>query len=170
MRRLQCVVALVGVACVGALGCSSSGKSAQSTSTTAKSYQVTTADGQVTVSLDGHLPPGWPSAFPVPPGAKPAGSGSVQGKTDGVTVGVFTATGSPQDAFTFYKSNSQLTVDSSSSVGASQAFVGTIKISGTYDGRVTIAAIGDTNGVVVVLNTAGSSSSSGGSSTSTSTG
>ncbi len=166
MRRLFFAITLIGVACFAVLGCSSSAKSAQTTSTTrGKNYQVTTADGQVTVSLDGHLPPGWPSGFPVPPDAKVAGSGSVQGES-GVMVAVYTLSGSPQDAFNFYKTNGQLTVDSSSSVGGSRAFVGTVKISGTYDGRVTIGAVGDTNGVVVVLNTGGSSNSS---STSTST-
>lgn len=160
MRRLFCAIALIGVVSVAVLGCSSSAKSEQSTSTTkGKSYQITTAGGQVTASLDGHLPPGWPNGFPVPPDAKAAGSGSVQGES-GVMVAVYTLSGSPQDAFNFYKTNSQLTVDSSSSVGGSSAFVGTVKFSGTYDGRVTIGAVGDTNSVVAVLNTGGSSNSS----------
>ena len=81
---------------VAAAGCSSSSSSstagpattAASPATTtasptpkiwAKNFQVSTPNGQVSLSLDGQLPPNWPSQFPVPAGAKAAGSGSLGG-------------------------------------------------------------------------------------------
>lgn len=164
-RRAPLVIGLFVVALLGATACSSSGSgskssSNKSTSTTTKTYSISTSDGEVTVSLDGKLPTGWPQGFPIPSGADPAGSGSLAGKTEGVMVGVYTLSGSAQDAFNFYKNSTQLTVTDSSSVGANKAFVGTVKFEGAYTGVVTIVTVGDSNGLVVVLNTGGTTGSS----------
>jgi hypothetical protein len=159
-RGLLVAVLVIALSAAGA-ACSSSGSSSKSTTTTAaRNYSISTSDGQVTVSLDGHLPPGWPSAFPVPSGAKPAGSGSVTGGSEGVMVAVYTLSGSPQDAFDFYKSSSDLHVDDSSSVGGTNTFVGRVKFSGTYSGEVTIGKLGSANGSVVVLHSSGASTTS----------
>ena len=59
--------------CLAAVsGCSSSGSSTAS-KTTARNFQVSTPNGQVSLSLDGQLPANWPSQFPVPSGAEVAG-------------------------------------------------------------------------------------------------
>jgi hypothetical protein len=159
VRRLA-VVVLAAVACLSLAACSSSGKKSSSTTTAAsKTYSLSTSKGQVSVSLDGHLPDHWPSAFPLPAGAKPAGSGALQGTSEGVMVGVFTI-GSAQDAYNFYRTNTDLKVDDASSAGGSNAFVGTVQFSGTYSGVVTTGKVGSSEGFVVILES-GTSSSSG---------
>jgi hypothetical protein len=165
LRTLAAVVALTAVA----VGCSSSAK--QSTSTTSapkasgsnsnangngnKNFHVGTPNGQVSVSLDGQLPPNWPSEFPVAPGASPAGSGSLGNKTKTTMVGVFSTTGSAADAFNFYKSSNAYTVDHSSSGSFGSGFLGSVKFSGSYQGSVTILSLRGTNYIVVVLETGG---------------
>jgi hypothetical protein len=161
--RARLSIALLLFALLGATACSSGSGSkgdSKSTSTTTKTYSISTSDGEVSVSLNGKLPSGWPQGFPVPSGADPAGSGSLAGKSEGVMVGVYTLSGSAQDAFNFYKNSTQLTVTSSSSAGANKAFAGTVKFEGAYTGVVTIGAVGDTNALVVVLNTGGTTGSS----------
>ena len=60
------VVVIAGlVAAIGA-GCSSSAKSSSPTTTLpveTKGFQVETPGGQVSLSLDGLLPPNWPANF-----------------------------------------------------------------------------------------------------------
>jgi hypothetical protein len=75
-------------------------------------------------------------------------------------VGVYTLSGSAQDAYNFYKNDSQLTVTSSSSVGSNKAFIGMIKFEGSYKGSVTVGNVGDTTGMVVVLDSGGTTGSS----------
>jgi hypothetical protein len=146
-------------ACALTSQCSSSSKSSnETTTTTTNTYTISTADGQVTVSLDGQLPNEWPGGFPVPGDAKPAGSGSVAGDSQGFMVGVFSLSGSAQDAYDFYRNNTQLTVTDSSSVGTSKAFVGTVKFEGSYSGLVTIATLGSQNGLVIILHSGGTGS------------
>ena len=77
--------------------------------TTSRSFQISTPDGQVSVSLDGALPPNWPSAFPIPLGATPAGSGSLGGSTSTGMVGVYRTPMPPADAFSYYTSSSRVT-------------------------------------------------------------
>jgi hypothetical protein len=170
--RIIVASALVIVTSATAPGCSSSGSSSKSgTGTTGKNktYELSTSEGQVSVSLDGQLPPNWPTGFPVAPGAKAAGSGSLAGKSERVMVGVYTLSGSAEDAYTFYKNNSNLTVESLQSVGAGNAFVGTVKLGGTYSGLVTVGDIGGTAGIVVILDSGASTSSTTGGAASTST-
>ena len=151
------VVALIGAV---AVGCSSDDSNESSSSTTTsksngKSFQVTTPDGQVSLSLDGQLPPGWPSGFPVAPNTKKAGSGSLGNTDKTVLVGVYSATGTPENVFDFYRSSSAYTVDSSNSAGAGSAFVGNVQFSGTYTGNTTIVSNSGTTYVIVALETAG---------------
>ncbi len=164
-RRVFLLTVSTVVACVAIAACSSSAKKSSSSTTAAgKTYSLSTSKGQVSVSLDGHLPDHWPSTFPVPDGAKPAGSGALQGSSEGVMVGVFT-TGSAQDAYNFYRTNSQLKVDNASSAGGSSAFVGTVQFSGAYSGAVTTGKVGSSEGFVVILESGKSSSNESSSST-----
>ena len=157
LRKKALLAVVVATLVVAMAGCSSSSKSASttttSTSTTAgnKSFEVTTADGQVSLSLDGNLPPGWPQTFPVPDGASPAGSGSLVKGESGKLVAVFTSTGTPQDAYTFYRDSTAITVDDSSAGGIGPAYLGTVKFSGSSTGRVTVLSKGGATTIVIVL-------------------
>jgi hypothetical protein len=115
------------------------------------SMEVTTPDGQVSLSLDGELPPGWPPLFPLPPGTTPAGSGSLIRDESGGMVGVFRISGSTEDAFAFYRSNPDVPVTDVSSLGIGRAFVGRAKLAGPYEGSVTVGGAGDADLMVIVL-------------------
>jgi hypothetical protein len=139
------------------MGCSSSpSKSSTSSSTTSpgRSLTVNTPEGSVSLSLDGKLPPGWPSGFPIPPGATPAGSGSIGGSTEAHMIAVFDYPGTGQNAFDFYKNDNTLTVNNAKSVGTGSSFVGQMELTGNYSGSVTVTAIKGQTYVVVYLNTA----------------
>jgi hypothetical protein len=147
IATLLCCVALL----VGAAACSSSDdKADQTTTTTAnKGFEVTTPQGQVSVSLSGSLPPNWPDAFPLPSGSEAAGTGSLGNSSSTGFIGVFTTSETPQDAYNFYRNNSELQVTDSSSVGTGNAYVGYIAFSGTFSGWVAIAPY--TNGQTLVI-------------------
>jgi hypothetical protein len=49
---------------------------------------------------------------------------------------VFSTSENPQDAYNFYKSNSDLQVTSSSSLGSGTAYVGYVAFSGDFNGWV----------------------------------
>jgi hypothetical protein len=159
----------VVVSCLGALvlgACSSSTKSTESSTTTgatgaSRTFAVTTDDGQVSISLDGELPPNWPDDFPVPDGAEPAGSGSLGGTERTVLVGVYSASGAARDTFDFYTSSPDVTVESSSSIGSGTSFIGTIETSGEYAGRITVLSHDDQTLVVVVLDASGTGDTTG---------
>jgi len=160
----------------GLAGCSKDSAKETTTTTEAKQkdFQVSTPAGEATLSLDGKLPADWPSGFPTPTGAKPAGSGSLSGEDSGVMVGVYSSSQSAIDAFNFYKSQSSLEPSDAKSFGSSTNFLGSMKIGGGYDGNVTVAALSGTTYIVVVLQTSGSSAGSsttkaGGSDSSTTT-
>ena len=158
MRTRVTITALVvGILLLAA--CSSSSKSGSSTTTTAgKNFHVETPDGQVSLSLDGQLPPNWPASFPVPSGATAAGSGSLANGDSGVMIGVYTTSESPEDAYNFYKTNPTLTVTSSTSAGLGSAYLGTVKLGGTYAGSsVVIASLSGT--YIVITLKSGSASS-----------
>jgi hypothetical protein len=151
-----------------AAGCSSTSSPASSpaattaspaqTTSTPASFQVSTPNGRVTLSLDGKLPPDWPSGFPVPSGAKVAGSGSISGSSSGTHVAAYTTSQSPSDVFAFYKDNAQLTTSGDRSVGAGSTFVGRMKITKPYTGSVTVVSHDTTTYFVVVLTGSVSSS------------
>ena len=160
---------------VAAAGCSSSSSSTASPATTAaspatttasptpritaKNFQVSTPNGQVSLSLDGQLPPNWPSQFPVPAGAKAAGSGSLGGSSSTTLVGAYTTSQSAPDAFAFYTGNSKLTTSGQRSAGAGTRYAGRAKITAPYTGSVTVVSHGGTTYVVVVLTSVPSSPS-----------
>jgi hypothetical protein len=159
MRRVRELVAagmMTAALVLPLAACSSDAKTSSSgtTSTTAgsnKSFEVTTADGQISLSLDGNLPPGWPDTFPLPDGASPAGSGSLAKDGTGKLVGVFTGSMAPKDAYDFYASSTAFTVDDATAVGAGPAYVGTVKFSGSYSGRVTVLSKGGSTTIVIVF-------------------
>lgn len=159
---------IAATALVVTVGCSSTtstppATSAPTTTTTVpgstipKEFAVDTPDGQVSLSLNGSLPPNWPSSFPVPKGAEPAGSGSVGGSSSTTMVAVYSTSESAQDAFNFYKNNKDLTVSDASSGGVGKAFVGKLKVGGQYEGSVTVVGR-DQNLIVIVLKSAGAGS------------
>ena len=154
---------------VAAVGCSSSSSSTASPATTsanpsptstAKNFQVSTPNGQVSLSLDGQLPPNWPSQFPVPPGAKVAGSGSLGGSSSATLVAAYTTSESASDAFTFYNDNSKLTTSGQISVGAGAHYVGRAKITAPYKGSVTVVSHSGTTYIVIVVTSSPRSSPS----------
>jgi len=168
MRSRLAVGLLLGCL-VAAAGCSSSSSSASSPATTkaspaatstAKNFQVSTPNGQVSLSLDGQLPPSWPSQFPIPSGAKVAGSGSLAGSSSGTLVGVYSTSQSAPDAFAFYQGNPKLTTSGQKSVGAGATYVGSAKITAPYTGSVTVVSHSGTTYIVIVLTNAPRSSPS----------
>ena len=98
VRRFAIVALAAASVAVPVGACSGEDTDATSSTTTTttsappRNFQVSTPDGQVSLSLDGQLPPGWPTDFPVPDGAEPAGSGSIGDAESTVRVGVFTTT------------------------------------------------------------------------------
>jgi hypothetical protein len=157
MDTRSVVTRLVGIIAVAAAlflaGCASSHSSSSSTSTSSpsRSFTVNTPEGSVSLSLDGQLPPGWPSAFPVPAGATPAGSGSIGGSQQSHMIAVYQSSGTGQDAFNFYKNNGSLTVNNPKSVGTGGAFVGSLELTGTYSGSVTVTGHNNQTYIVVYL-------------------
>lgn len=156
-------VAAVGLAAVVAAGCSSSDTATTATTSTTstttsglpKNMAFDTPNGQVSLSLDGNLPPNWPAGFPIPSGATAAGSGSLGDTSKTGMVGVFSTAAAPSDTFNFYKSNSSLTVSNPTSAGVASAFVGKVTLGGQYAGSVTVAGVGTTTLIIVVLTSGG---------------
>jgi hypothetical protein len=147
---------------VAAAACSSSSSSSSAASPAASAsqdFQVSTPNGQVTVSINGKLPPNWPSGFPVPSGTHVAGSGSVAGSSSATSIAAYTTSQSPSDAFTFYESNSKLTTSGGNSVGVGSHFIGAMKITAPYTGSVTVVAHSGATYIVVVLTSSSSSAS-----------
>ena len=130
------------------------------TSDAPKDLSVSTPQGEVSLSLDGNLPPDWPEDFPTPDRTDVAGSGSLAGSDSGVMVGVYTTKESGQDAFDFYAKDDTLEPTDPKSAGIGSGFLGSVDIGGDYDGSVTVAGISDTVYIVVVLNTEGADSTS----------
>ena len=154
------LVLVVLAACGSSSKHNSSSSNNNSSNTTAasnnKNFHVDTPDGQVSLSLNGQLPPNWPSAFPVPSGATPAGSGSLASSSKSLTIGVYQTSEPPADVFAFYKTNPALTVGNSNSAGAGSVYAGNLEISGTYDGNVSIISTGDTTYIIISLSGEGS--------------
>lgn len=150
-------------------GCGSSSKSSSDsvTTTTAgesnKGFDISTPEGQVSLSLNGNLPPDWPSGFPLPSDATAAGSGSLANSDRDVMVGVYTVSGTPADTFDFYKTNSELTVGDTKNFGVGGTFVGSVEFSGAYSGSANIAGRNSTTYLAIVLTGSGSTSTTAGS-------
>jgi hypothetical protein len=155
--RLGAVVVVVVVSGGAVVSCSSDDGATTTTTTTeeSKDFQISTPAGEISVSLDGKLPTGWPTGFPVPDGATPAGSGSLGGKDKTVQVGVFSSSGSARESFDFYTSDTSLGTDEVSTIGSGSTFLGTAKLTGDYSGQVAVTPSADGSYIIVVLQTAG---------------
>jgi hypothetical protein len=151
--RIAIAVALVALFGAAAACSDSDSDSATTTTTTPQGFEVQTPDGQVSLSLSGQLPPNWPDDFPVPSDSEPAGSGSLGGSTSTGFVGVYSTTGTPEDAYNFYKDNSELDVTSSSSLGSGSTYLGTVQFEGEWNGLVTVLPYNGETLIVIVLNT-----------------
>ena len=102
-----------------------------------------------------------PSQFPVPAGAKAAGTGSLGGSSSATLVAAYTTSQSASDAFAFYKDNSKLTTSDQKSVGTGAHYVGSAKITAPYTGSVTVVShSGTTTYIVIVLTSSPRSSPS----------
>lgn len=166
-RRVAVIVAALLPLALFA-SCSSSGKSSTPTTIKESGFQIATPDGTASMSLDGKLPPGWPSAFPVPSDAKVAGSGSLGNSENTGMVAVYTISGSASDTFDFYKTNTAYTVTSSSSAGVGSAFVGTVQFDGAYTGSATLAGRNAKTYLAIVLkSTTGATTTTGAGDTTT---
>lgn len=119
-------------------------------------FQVSTGDGQVSLSLDGHLPPNWPADVPVPSDAKPAGSGSLVGESSGVKVGVYTSRQSPDSVYQYYVSDPSIQMSSKSAVGSGSRFAGHVKMTAPVAATATIVPYQGGALIVVVITGAGS--------------
>jgi hypothetical protein len=171
MVRTRSLILLASALCAVALfaACSSSSKSSTPTTVANKGFNISTPEGQVSLSLNGNLPPDWPSAFPVPSDATAAGSGSLGGSEKGGMVAVYTVSGSPSDTYNFYKTNSSLTVTQAKNVGIGGAFVGTVEFSGNYSGSANIVGRNSTTYLVIVLKSSGAATSAAAATTTTTT-
>lgn len=167
MRNVATAILIATLAATG-LGACSSDSSSDSTSTdrssvsTSKSsdgFSISTPAGEVSVSLSGDLPPGWPSDFPLPKKTDPAGSGSLGGSSSGTMVGVFSTKESGSDALDFYAGDSSLDPSSKKSAGGSSNFLGSVDLGGSYPGSVTVGEISGTTYIVAILNSDGAGSS-----------
>jgi hypothetical protein len=138
------------VGTIGLAACSSS-SSSSSTTTTPRSFEISTSSGQVSVSLDGKLPPGWPADTPVPKGATPAGSGSLVGQSKGVMVGVYRTNESPESVYGFYTSDPSITVSTKASAGSGSSYVGHVKMTAPVSADVTIVPYQNETLIVVVI-------------------
>ena len=159
MKSRLAAVLLVGCLAAAA-GCSSSSSSTATPATssaspapasTVRNFQVSTPNGQVSLSLDGQLPPNWPSAFPVPSGATVAGSGSLGGSSSAALAAAYTTSESPPAALAFYTGNSKLTTSGGKSVSAGEQYLGSVRVTAPYTGSVTVASHSGTTYIVITL-------------------
>jgi hypothetical protein len=137
-------------------GCSSgSDKKSSETTTTRKEagFSISTPDGTASLSLNGTLPDGWPSDFPIPEDADVAGSGSVGGADSSTMAAVYTVSGDPSDTFAFYKTNTAFHVTTASGGGAGSAFVGSVQFDGAFTGSATLAGRNSKTYLAIVLKT-----------------
>lgn len=130
---------------------SSTATTTATTAKTAKTFSVSTPSGQVSVSLDGTLPPSWPTSFPVPSDATVAGSGSLGGSSSTTMVGVYSTGAAPQAAFSHYTSSAGLTTSDARTLGAGSAYVGTANITAPYTGSITVISWSSRTYIVVVI-------------------
>ena len=167
MRNVATAILIATLAATGLGACSSDStstsastdRSSVSTSKSSDGYSISTPAGEVSVSLSGDLPPGWPSDFPLPKKTDPAGSGSQGGSSSGTMVGVFSTKESGSDALDFYAGDSSLDPSSKKSAGGSSNFLGSVDLGGSYPGSVTVGEISGTTYIVAILNSDGAGSS-----------
>ena len=167
MRNVATAILIATLAATGLGACSSDStstsastdRSSVSTSKSSDGFSISTPAGEVSVSLSGDLPPGWPSDFPLPKKTDPAGSGSLGGSSSGTMVGVFSTKESGSDALDFYAGDSSLDPSSKKSAGGSSNFLGSVDLGGSYPGSVTVGEISGTTYIVAILPADGAGSS-----------
>lgn len=135
-----------------ALPACSSSKSAKS------QFEISTQEGQVSLSLDGKLPPGWPANVPVPPGAEAAGSGSLVANSKGAMVGVYKTAQSAEDVYGYYTGDSSIVVDSKSALGSGTRFVGHLHMTSPVDATVIVLPHDSSTLITIVMTKVGSTS------------
>ncbi len=126
-----------------AAGCASSAAFTGSGSSSAArasdhTVRISTPAGDATVALDGHLPPGWPSDFPLPAGAKAAGSGSLTTSSRSTLVAVYSSDQAPETVFGFYRAHPGLKAGEPTSVGFGSAFAGELSFTDTFTGSMGV--------------------------------
>lgn len=159
MMCILCCLALAGG--VGLASCSDSDSDDETTTTTAEApatteaqaFSTVTGEGMVRVTADGQLPADWPEGFPIPDGATPVGSGEIAGQDAATMIGVFTATGSAQETYAFYRDNPDLTVTGSSVFGSAPDDAGTVTLNGEFPGRVSVITRTGTTYIIANLET-----------------
>ena len=112
---------------------------------------VPTPQGQASLSLDGKLPSHWPSNIPVPPGAHPAGSASLAGKSNRVDAAVYKSDRSAQQVYDYYTSGSSIQTTSKSALGSGSHFVGRVKVTSPTAEDVTIVPHSHGSLIVMVI-------------------
>ena len=168
MRKTTIAALTAVIVLIGASACSSDSDDSSSTTTTAKDqsldsnssngFNISTPEGEVSVSLDGELPSGWPSDYPLPRRTDAAGSGALADTSSGVMVGVYTTKESGQDAFDFFTGETSLVPSSESKAGGSSNFLGSMTTAGSYPGSVTVGEVKDSTYIVVILTNEGTDS------------
>lgn len=152
MKLWLATIAAAAAIAVGASACSSNSTSSPSSTTTSpRSFEITTPNGQISVSLDGKLPPNWPSSFPTPSGTKPAGSGSLGGGSTTHLVAIYSSTSTPADVIAFYTSDTKLTTSGETSIGSGSSAVVSVEITAPYTGQLTALSKGNATYLVVNL-------------------
>ena len=114
-------------------------------------FEVSTPQGQVSLSLTGKLPPNWPSNVPVPPGTRPAGSASLVGKSNGIKAGVYRTRQSPQQVYDYYTSQPSITTTSKSAVGSGSNYVGRVSITAPITANITIVPYQHGSAIVIAI-------------------
>ncbi len=157
MKPWIAMIVAAGALAAAGSACSSSSNTSSNTTVTSpassapKHFEVTTPYGQVSISLDGKLPPGWPSGFPVPKEAQPVGSGSLGGAASTSLVAVYSSTSTPATLIDFYTSDTRLTTSGRSSIGAGSAEVVSVAVTAPYKAHLTALSRGTTTYLVIDL-------------------
>jgi hypothetical protein len=113
--------------------------------------EVSTPEGQVSLSLTGKLPPNWPPDVPVPPGADPAGSASLVGKSNGIKAGVYRSRQSPERVYEYYTTEPSITTTSKAAVGSGSNYVGRVSITAPVAANITIVPYQHGSLIVIVI-------------------
>lgn len=156
---LLCCLTLAGGLVV--VGCNDSDDETTTTTTEApatteaQSLTFPTGEGTVRVTLDGELPANWPADFPLPDGATPLGSGEMVAEDATRMIGVFSAAGTAQETYEFYRDNPDLSVTGSSVFGsAGPDDASTLTLNGQFTGRVSVIPRAGTTYIIANLQTA----------------
>jgi hypothetical protein len=156
------IAALFLAVALGSCSSTSSSGSNSSNNEAKKSFEISTPIGQVSLSLDGKLPPNWPANVPLPKDTTPAGSGSVVSeKNGGVMVGVYKSGTSPEEVYKFYATEPSITTESKAGIGSGSNFVGRLKISAPKSATVTTAPYSSGALIVVAIKTESGTAASG---------